>query len=83
MNICENAGSSQKDALELGFRDPHRLAFGQCRGCCQALGLPDQASLSAELIFRHDRDFDPPLLDIENRVGIVTLREDDIMLRMG
>jgi len=39
-----------KDPLEHCPSHPHCLAFRQCRGCCQALGLSDQTSLSAEII---------------------------------
>jgi hypothetical protein len=73
------------------FLEPHDLAFHHRRDRRHAQRLPRQASLAAEIagskdrndcffpLFGNNGDFDLALLDVENSVRHLALREDSLI----
>jgi hypothetical protein len=83
-----------QDPHYLRLCHPHHHAFGHRHGRRKPLGLSDQASLPQEFVRPQDGDhrflprlgehahFDVALPDVEDRVRIVALGEDDCFLGM-
>jgi len=74
------------------FLQPHDLAFHHCRHSRHAQRLPHQASFANEIADSKDRDdcffpllgnngdFNLALLDVENSIRRLSLREDGLIL---
>jgi len=74
------------------FLEPHDHTFSHCGGRSDAQWLPGQASLAAEIARSKDRndcffpllgnngEFDLAVLDVEDSIRRLTLREDNLIL---